>query len=45
VFHNLTALNAMKRARPDTSTLVAFLITRVWEPDKDDWHKLCRLME
>jgi hypothetical protein len=37
VFHNLSAktLYAMKHARPDTSTSVAFLTTRVREPDKD----------
>jgi len=47
VFHNLTAkvLFATKRARPDTCTSVAFLTTRVREPDKDDWRKLCHLMK
>jgi hypothetical protein len=47
VFHNLSAktLNATKRARPDTSTSVAFLTTRVREPDKDDRCKLCHLMK
>ena len=46
VFHNLTAktLYATKRARPDTSTAIAFLTTRVRNPDKDDWRKLCHLM-
>jgi len=46
IFHNLTAktLYATKRARPDTSTAVAFLTTRVRDPDKDDWRKLCHLM-
>ena len=42
-FHNMTAkmLYATKRARPDTCTAVAFLTTRVREPDEDDWRKLC----
>ena len=46
-FHNLVAkmLYATKRARPDTCTAVAFLTTRVREPDKDDWMKLVHLMK
>jgi hypothetical protein len=46
-FHNLVAktLYATKRARPDTCTAVAFLTTRVREPDKDDWTKLVHLMK
>jgi hypothetical protein len=46
-FHNLVAktLYATKRARPDTCTSVAFLTTRVQEPDKDDWKKLTHLMK
>ena len=45
-FHNLVAktLFATKRARPDTCTAVAFLTTRVREPDTDDWSKMCHLM-
>jgi hypothetical protein len=45
-FHNLVAktLYATKRARPDTCTAVAFLTTRVREPDEDDWAKLIHLM-
>jgi hypothetical protein len=45
-FHNLVAktLYATKRARPDTCTSIAFLTTRVREPDKDDWTKLVHLM-
>ena len=45
-FHNLVAktLYATKRARPDTCTAIAFLTTRVREPDKDDWKKLVHLM-
>jgi hypothetical protein len=47
VFHNLVAktLYATKRARPDTGTAIAFLTTRVREPDKDDWAKMCHLMK
>jgi hypothetical protein len=45
-FHNLVAktLCATKRARRDTCTAVAFLTTRVREPDKDDCKKLVHLM-
>jgi hypothetical protein len=45
-FHNLVAktLYATKRARPDTCTAIAFLTTRVQEPDKADWKKLVHLM-
>ena len=41
-FHNIVAkvLFATKRARPDTCTAIAYLTTRVREPDKDDWQKL-----
>jgi hypothetical protein len=35
----------VKRARPDASVAVAFLTTRVREPDVDDWRKLEHLME
>ena len=47
VFHNLVAktLYATKRARPDTCTAIAFLTTRVRNPDKDDWRKLVHLMK
>jgi len=46
-FHNIVAktLYTTKRARPDTSTSVAFLTTRVREPDKDDWSKLTHLVK
>jgi hypothetical protein len=37
-------LYATKQARPDTCTAIAFLITRVREPDKDDCTKLVHLM-
>jgi len=38
------ALYVSKRARPDTSLAIAFLTTRVREPDEDDWRKLCHLI-
>ncbi len=46
-FHNLVAktLYASKRARPDVSTAIAFLTTRVRAPDIDDWRELSHLME
>jgi hypothetical protein len=46
-FHNIVAktLYATKRARPDTCTAIAFLTTRVREPDKDDWSKLTHLVK
>ena len=46
-FHNLVAkmLYATKRARPDTCTAIAFLTTRVREPDKMDWAKLVHMMK
>jgi hypothetical protein len=45
-YHNLVAktLYATKLARPDICTAIAFLTTRVREPDKDDWTKLVHLM-
>jgi hypothetical protein len=45
-FHHLVAktLYATKRDRPDTSTAIAFLTTRVPEPDTDYWKKLSHLM-
>jgi hypothetical protein len=46
IFHNFVAqcLFLTKRARPDISTAVAFLTTRVKGPDKDDWKKLVRMI-
>ena len=46
-FHNLVAktLYVSKHARPDVSTAIAFLTTRVRAPDVDDWRKLIHLME
>jgi hypothetical protein len=38
-------LYATKRARPDTYTAIAFLMTRVWAPNKDNWAKLVHLMK
>jgi len=42
LFHHITAklLFLAKRARPDILTTVAFLTTRVKDPDEDDWNKL-----
>jgi hypothetical protein len=44
--HNLVAktLYATKQARSDTCTAIAFLTTRVREPDKENWTKLVHLM-
>ena len=41
-FHRTVAqlLFVCKRARPDIEPLVSFLMTRVKEPDEDDWGKL-----
>lgn len=46
-FHNIVAktLYATKQARPDTCTAIAFLTTRVREPDIEDWSKLGHLMK
>ncbi len=46
-FHTIVAktLYVTKQARPDTSLAIAFLTTRVRDPDTDDWEKLCHLME
>ena len=46
IFHNMVArgLFLCKRARPDIQTAVAFLATRVSQPDIDDWKKLCRMI-
>jgi hypothetical protein len=46
-FHHLVAktLYISKRARPDVSTAIAFLTTRVKAPDIHDWRKLSHLME
>jgi len=47
LFHHLVAkaLFLCKRACPDLQTAVAFLSTRVKEPDTDDYKKLKRMME
>jgi hypothetical protein len=46
LFHTFVAkgLFACKRARPDIQPAIAFLTTRVKEPDKQDWFKLKRMM-
>jgi hypothetical protein len=46
-FHHYTAklLFLCKRARPDIQTAVAFLSTRVKDPDLDDYKKLARVMK
>ena len=45
-FHSIVAmmLYVTKRARPDTALAIAFLTTRVREPDEDDWRKLGHLI-
>ena len=45
-FHNQVArgLFLCKRSRPDIQVAIAFLSTRVREPDEDDWKKLIRLL-
>ena len=47
IFHHNVAklLFLSKRARPDIQTAVAFLCTRVQQPDMDDWKKLSRVMK
>jgi hypothetical protein len=47
VFHNLVAKTSYttKRARPNTCTAIAFLTTRIRNPDKDDWKKFVHLMQ
>ena len=46
-FHSFTAklLYLSKRTRGDISLAVAFLCTRVKEPDRDDWNKLTRVIK
>jgi hypothetical protein len=46
-FHNITAkgIYVTKRARPNISLSIAFLITRVKGPDIANWRKLCHLVE
>ena len=45
-FHHVVAkgLFVCKRSRDDIQPTIAFLCTRVQEPDQDDWQKLLRLM-
>ena len=42
--HTAKGSFACKRGRPDTQTAMAFLTTRVTEPDEDDWKKLLHSM-
>ena len=46
IFHTFVAksLFATKMARPEISTTVSFLTTRVIEPDEYDWKKLVRMI-
>ena len=46
-FHSVVAkiLFATKRARPDTATAIAYLMTRVQEANEDDWRKLGHLIK
>ena len=46
-FHTTVAkaLFLCKRARPDIQVAVAFLTTRVTEPNEEDWKKLVRLVK
>jgi hypothetical protein len=46
-FHTIVvkALYIIKRARPDISLAIAFLMTQVRSPDIEDWEKLHHLME
>ena len=46
-FHTMTVklLFLSKRARPHVQTVVAFLMTRVKVPDKDDYKKLTRVVK
>jgi hypothetical protein len=46
-FHTTTyqGLFACKRARPDITPAIAYLTTRVRNPNQDDWMKLMRMMK
>jgi hypothetical protein len=46
-FHTIVAkaLYVTKRARPDISVAIAFLTTRVRQPNTDDWAKLSHLVK
>jgi hypothetical protein len=46
-FHHLVAktLYATKRSRPDTCTPVAYLTTRVRDPNTNDWDKLSHMVK
>jgi hypothetical protein len=46
-FHTTVAKGPFlwKRARPDLQPTIAFLCTRVKQPDEDDWKKLPRMLK
>ena len=46
-YHTFTAqgLFICKRGRPDISPAIAYLTTRVKNPNQDDWNKLVRMMK
>jgi hypothetical protein len=46
-FHTITAqgLFLCKRGRPDIALAIAYLTTRVRNPDEDDWAKLTRMVQ
>ena len=45
-FHNMVAqrLHVIKQSRADIQPAMAFMCTRVKDPDEDDWKKLCGLI-
>ena len=46
MFHTFVAksLFLSKRARPDIQRAIAYLSTRVKDPDEQDWFKLCKML-
>ena len=46
LFHTFVAkgLFVCKRARPDIQPAIAYLTTRVREPDEQDWFKLVKML-
>ena len=47
IFHNIVAkgLFLCQRSRADIQLVIAFLTTRVRDPDEDDWKKLKRMLQ
>ena len=47
LFHTVVAqgLFVCKWAKPDISLAIAYLMTRVRDPNEDDWNKLVRMMK